>query len=272
MEGQVDAVLLGASFFAIGYTSTCPGSLIVEETEVLGNDFEGCLRASGPDADAASDRDNLDFRRFLRGKGVLSDSGCVDIPSLATVVCAYVREKRIPVLLDAFLLSAEKREDGYHLSIFTNDGIHMIRTRELIDTTALRVSQRDNLVVRAKYLYALCYRPAADFTARLRAVCPACEFSRGFFQDEWIVRFPFDGSAALPTARQAVYDWWRRAFPLGEALIDGMSFDFDVDAVSGTRPDFCRWVPHHRHAGPVEAFTDGCLAAGGKGPESNAVL
>lgn len=265
MERQVDTVLLGASFYAIGYAASHAESLIVEETEILGNDYEGHFRVPICESNATFDQISSNFRSFLQKKGVISDSGHVDILSLATVICAYVKEKHLPILLDSFLVSAEKQKIGYRLSIFTNGGIYNILTKNLIDTTALRISQRDNLVVKSKYLSVLCFRPSEDFTIRLREVCPGCDFFQGFFPEEWFIRFSFDCSASLPMARDAVYNWWRQAFPHGESLIDCMSFDFDVKAVSGSRPDFCCWVPPYRHSSPLGAFADGCRTAYEKG-------
>ena len=251
---QTGTLILGGSYAAIGCACAAGDSILLIEHESLGEDYSGVLRPSA--RCEATDAAGKELYAFFEENGVLDAEGRLDVLRSATTVCRFVREKGLRVLLDAPLVSLEKREDGLLATCQKVSGLREIHAARVLDAGFLRVSDRKAVRVMENRLHVTCLS-AGEEAPRVEGG----EAAAGFFPREWFVSFRFAPEVSLPEARLSVQRRWQAAFPSGECLIEAMSPDFDAVAVPDGGEGICPWLPPHDTDTPIAAFERGAAWA-----------
>lgn len=251
---RTETLILGGSYAAIGCGCAAGDSLLLVEHESLGEDYSGVLRPSA--RCRANDPAGNELYAFFEENGVLDGAGRLDVLRSATTVCRFVRDKGLKVLLDAPLVSLEKREDGFLAICQTVSGLREIHAARVLDASPLRVSDRRAARVTENRLHVTCLSASEE-----APIVEGGEAEAGFFPREWFVSFRFAPEVSLPEARLSVQRRWQAAFPSGECLIEAMSPDFDAVTVPEGREGICPWLPPHDTDTPIAAFERGAAWA-----------
>ena len=251
---RTGTLILGGSYAAIGCGCAAGDSLLLVEHEALGEDYSGVLRSSARcEATTPAGRE---LCAFFEENGVLDGADRLDVLRSATAVCRFVRERGLKVLLDAPLVSLEKREDGFLATCQTVSGLREIHAARVLDASFLRVSDRGAARVTENRLHVTCLSTGEE-APRVEGG----EAAAGFFPREWFVSFRFAPEVSLPEARLSVQRRWEAAFPSGECQIEAMSPDFEPVAVPEGREGICPWLPPRETDTPVAAFERGAAWA-----------
>lgn len=258
MEKKIDTLIVGATYFGIGYASVHPQEcMIIEQSQTLGSDFHQNLRSADMgEADgyeAAAELGNL-----LRELHIWED-GKFDILKASPAIHKYVAEtqKDIHILLDARLIALSREEEGYLVKYMDNEGIHFLRCGRVLDTTMCRDTDPAGARCTAKTLNLFTAGVTEGFEGKLTAVCPECRILEGYHKGEKIVKIPFEPQVKMLAAYDEMTKLWKKAFPDGEEKILFVAEEFEsvCEEADGAESP-CPWNGG-RYANPLSAFAAG---------------
>ncbi len=259
MKKHYSTVILGATYYGLGYGSAHPDCLILEEFQTVGGDFHHCLHPVSMDADGLRAWDTP-LGKLMREHGVWTGSG-FDLLKASPVAHEFAARRMtdgMDILLDAHTISVEKNENGAAVTYVTNEGISSVTAGRLVDATADCVSAPDSVRCTAKTLNVFTVRMTADFDAKLQAACPDCRIIDGFNENEKLICFPVPAEETMTHAYRGVMETWKKAFPDGDEKILFVADDFDVrfEPIGAGSPD---WAGV-KAANPMAAFLRGVEA------------
>lgn len=256
MRDKVKTVILGASYFAIGYAAAHPDCLILDSTQIPGGDFHTAAKTadlSALEGHAAS----LELAALMKEYQVWKGNR-FDVLKAAPVICEYVsRHPEIRILLDAKIISVQKNTDGCHVEYATNDGVSGIDCQQLLDTTTLRDTFPEGARCTFKTLNLFSISLTDDFDCKIKAVIPDCRIAEGMNPGEKTVKIPFAPEENILRAYRRAVDLWKLAFPNGEEKILFIAQDFDYtceEVESASAP--CPWI-NSNFPDPLTAFAAG---------------
>ncbi len=253
---EIKTLLIGATYFSIGYASVHPECMILESSQIMGGDFERGVRTadiSGISEAAA----NSDLAEIMKEYGAFAD-GKFDVMKATPILHEYsYRKKEMNIILDAKLLSVTTTDGGYLVKYMTNTGIRELFCEKLLDTTILRESCPSCAKRTAKTLNIFTVRQVEDFADRIKAVSPDSVIVDGMNPNETIVKFPFDIDARIIDAYETVIALWKKAFPAGEdcILVIAQDFEYTCEPVNEDAAP-CKWNGG-RYSDPLTAFAAG---------------
>lgn len=255
MQKEISTVIIGGSYFAMGYASAHADCMVLESSQILGIDFHRGLRTADLSDVSTEEADTEPGKLFAEHR--VWQSGKFDILKAAPVLHAYCNQNNLKVTLDAKLLAAEKESGGYMVRYITNSGIHEIHCRKLLDATVLRDTYREGAVCRTKTLNMFTVCVGEGFDDKLKKVAPDCRIEEGMNQGERIVKIPFRPDEKISRAYESVTGIWKKAFPRGEEKILFLAQDFDYSCDSTDEENApCPWVGAI-FSNPLSAFAAG---------------
>lgn len=256
MTNKITTLIVGASYFGIGYAASHPDCLILESSQLLGSDFHlSCrpadIRAAG-NKEAACDLGKLMKTYHVR------ENDKFDILKASPVIHKYlVTRKDIRILLDAVILSVQPCDCGYSVKYMTNSGISELIAGQILDTTPLCRTGAVRAVCTAKTLHVITLCRTSSFEKRLKAVCPDCRITDGMYPGEKTASFPFSSEESLPDACNKITELWKEAFPDGDEKILFIAQDFDYTcAPYAQKSGSIRWI-NEKFPNPLTAFVRG---------------
>lgn len=259
MKERYATIVLGGGYYALGYASTHPDCLILEESQSLGGDFHHCLHPVRMESCPDTARE-CELGQIMAEFGVWTEAG-FDLLKAQTVVHEYAARKLeagLEILLDAHFLSAENVDAGVKVTFFTNEGIQEVWADKLVDATADCISEPKAVCCTAKTLNAFTVAMTENFADTLKRACPECCVLEGPLENEKLILFPVPVQMGLKDAYLQMMDAWTRAFPAGEEKILFVAETFDARYEAAAEHP-AGWVGQ-RFANPVEAFTEGAMA------------
>ncbi len=259
MKEQYSTIVLGATYYGLGYASAHPGCLILEEFQTVGGDFHHSLHPVQMDAASEQARDS-ELGSLMRQYGVWTETD-FDLLKASPVTHEYVSQKLtagMDILLDARIVSVDKNETGVTVTFITNEGIQSVSAGRLVDATVDCISAPDTVRCTAKTLNVFTVCMTADFNAKLQAACPDCRIIDGFNENEKFVQFPVPVDEPVTKAYLGMMEGWKKAFPGGEEKILFVADDFDAEyeQIGAEQTD---WAGG-RSANPMTAFLKGVEA------------
>lgn len=283
MIRETDILLVGATYFSLGFASVHPGCTIIEAGQILGTDFHQSIRPADVSGIGERERTTL-LARMMEAEQVW-EKDRFDVLKAAPVLHKFVLELENPldILLDARILSIEspgeggigaagaeardlkasgraaKRPGSYLVKYRDNEGLHTLRCRKLLDTTMCRDTWPGGVVCTDKTLNVFTVSLSEDMEKKLKSVCPECEVIEGVKEGEKTVRFPIRPEEDALSAYRQVTELWKRAFPEGEEKILFAAEDFEYAMEERTdEKGPCPW--HGRkYADPLTAFAAGTV-------------
>ena len=255
MKKEVSTLIVGGSYFGVGYASAHSNCMILEASHILGGDFHRGLRTA--DVSGLSVREADTELGKLMSKHEVLRGGRFDVLKAAPVLHEYCNQSSMNIVMDAKLLSIEKVSDVYCVKYITNSGIHEVHCKNVLDTTVLRDTCPEGMDISAKTLNLFTVRLQDTFEERLREAAPDCAIEEGFNKEERVVKFPFPVEKKLLEAYETVVTLWRQAFPEGEEKILFLAQDFDYTCRKGKEESAsCTWIGAD-FANPLSAFAAG---------------
>lgn len=259
MKKEADTIIIGGTYFGIGYACAHPGCLILESSQVLGGDFHKGLRTADASGLGAGEADT-EPGRLMRKYGVWKD-GRFDVLKAAPVLHEYVAgNKDIRLLVNVKILSVKPVDDGYQVEYVSNSGIHRIYCSKLLDTSALRETWPEGARCISKTLNLFTLSVNEAFDERIRQSCPEWVVEAGTREGERFVKIPCSKEATLAEAYEVMTARWNEAFPNGEEKILFVAEEFDY-ICEGIHEELapCPWNGE-RFSNPLTAFVKGMEA------------
>lgn len=132
-----DELLIGATFWAIGYAiSTNNTTMIVESSIRPGREFIDCYKFGGEwDYICLTKAGDL-FKSQLKRKNIISENHWPVLQAFVPVLCDVIVKNNLNVLLSSELICVNKTAEGYIAQICNASGITKIKTRKIIQTDA----------------------------------------------------------------------------------------------------------------------------------------
>lgn len=160
MQKHCKTLILGSAFAGLGYLLAHEDAVLIEETEVIGNDFCGIFRPSGPISNVAGHTDtSVDFLRYCRETGAVKKDE-VDILWLSTVTYRYLAQHALGriffgVALVSLIPVTKDGHTFYEVTVRSNEGLQVIYAEQVLDVTMLRISDRSGAKETARLLHAV---------------------------------------------------------------------------------------------------------------------
>lgn len=258
MKNETDTLIVGATYFGIGYASAHPKECtVIESSQVLGGDFHQNLRPA--DVQEAGEREaSTELGKLMRRLHIWEEDR-FDVLKSAPAIHKYAAEKEndIHILLDARIISISGKTNGYEVKYMDNEGIHLLHCNKILDTTMCRDTYPAGARCSAKTLNLFTAAVTEDFEGKLKNVCPECRVFEGPYAGEKVVKFPFGPTTGRLAACAELTNLWKKAFPEGEEKILFVAEEFEYvceETEDGEAP--CPWYGES-FANPLSAFTAG---------------
>lgn len=279
MEKYVETVIVGATYYGIGYACAHPNCLILEPSQVLGGNFHKGLRTAGT-AGLGEREADTGLGKLMKKYGVWTEAG-FDVLKAEPVLHEFVSQTEgLRLLLNVKLLAVRRTDEGaemaenplhmcpaekcqaerYDVEYISNSGIHHVYCSRVLDTTVLRDTNPFGVRFLSKTLNLFTLCMGGDFEEKLKSVCPECVIEDGVNPGEKIVKFPAAPGDTIAETYEAVVELWRLAFKEGEEKILFMAEDFEyVCECAGEVFSPCSWVGEDV-SNPLTAFVKGMEA------------
>lgn len=220
MKTHFETVLVGATYYALGYASSHTGCLILEENQTVGGDFHPMLHPVRTEAAGETEKAS-ELGQLMIWYGVWTEAG-FDLLKAAPVAHEYAAQLISlgrDILLDCRILSVQKDGRQFTVRYFCNEGICEVKADRVVDTTVSRVTEPDSVRCTKKTLnvFTVCNHPG--FNDILKGACPDCEILEGFCENEKLMRFPAEPGEETADICRRVAGIWKTAFPAGEEKI-----------------------------------------------------
>lgn len=134
---KVKKLLVGATFWAVGYAWSQPESLIVERGIHPGHEFSDCWRWGGECETVCSQKEGKRLKNDLLQRGIISRDHDPVFQAYASVLSQLIHEKKITVLLSAQLM----KEDNTVFLVTPWETV-IAEAEEIIDTTAEKTGRK----------------------------------------------------------------------------------------------------------------------------------
>ena len=254
MKKHYATILIGATYYALGYAASHENVLILEESQQAGGDFHAMLHPVDMEGAGEKEAESA-LGKLMRAHGVWTEKG-FDLLKAAPVAhaCAarLLREGK-DILLDCRIMDVRKEAEQFIVRYFCNEGICEAAADSVIDTTVSRITGNAKILSQTLNAFTVAQEPGFD--EKLKAVCPECAVLDGFLENEKLMLFPADPDETILPAYHRMTDAWKKAFPGGTEKI---LFVADaLDAVYEAKE--AGSVPWNggRFTSPVSAFVKG---------------
>lgn len=259
MKTKFSTVLIGGTYYALGYWTCHDDCLILEESRRVGSDFHAMLHPAEMNDTGETEKRSA-LGELMREYGVWTDKG-FDLLKAAPAAHEYAArqiEKGKEILLDCRIIDIRREANGYTVRYFCNEGICEAAADEVIDTTVERISARDMVRQGRTTMNVFTVAQNPDFNGNLSAVCPECEILEGFNESEKLIRFPIAPDEDPVAVYRRITEIWKKAFPAGEEKILFVADAPDAEYES-TGDGVVPWNGG-RFPNPVSAFVMGGAA------------
>lgn len=255
MKKHYARIILGASYYALGYESAHDDCLILEQSQTVGSEFHQTVRPAKVRGGEESPLCGL-----MREYGVLTDDSFDQLKAQA-VVHEYVSRRLgegMQLVLDAHIISVTTSDEGAIVSFIDNEGISTVTADRLIDTTDECISSAGEVKCVSKTLNAFTVALEDGFSEKFLSASPRSRVIEGPMENEKIVCFAVNPDVPLTDAYRALIDTWKKAFPEGEEKILFVAENFDA-VYEPVKDKPCYWVGKH-YDDPFIAFAEGAAA------------
>lgn len=227
-----DLAVLGATFSGVGAAAACEGkSIVFEHRQQIGyefiNSFNYGVGLNRPVKTVMGQK----LKAELLKKRILSEKGLVHLPAVAPMICKYVIERGIKILLMTDVVNIEKFSEFYEITIYSVSGFKKIRASKVLNTIY------DKNYITDKYINA---RISCADKGECALNSPEATAIKGLFSGEYVLKYKVDTNDDIMTARKKLHDFWRdRQVSLKPWMIAAVAdcFEVKVEKMSGVIDD-----------------------------------
>ena len=263
MSEQVyQTAILGATFYGMAAALSEPGTVIIERSGSIGNDFVASLNEKPLRTLDTKSPLGLDFKQNLKARGLTDESGAVYSGPSLYVVSDYLKKANTELLLLTEVVKIEKAGDYYILTVYNNEGFSQINARNVLDTTATGVLHDwADRVPRSKKLGVI-VKTNLSPSASDPSGSPKCEMLHNPISGLSILHIPINAEDGWIEARKKLHSFWK-----AEGLEQsGARIAFVATEFAYTMPETMKkvkndwfWIPSCSFRNLMEAFDQGAL-------------
>lgn len=267
---QIPLLIVGATFAGLGFASESgPEALVVEPFSQPGPEFISSYRPGEQWPRTARTEAGGRLLEELERRGVLDADRRLHVPAVLPIVCSWIREYGLRLLLMTQVVRIAPHPDGYEVTLAHASGLETLVAGRIVDTTSGGLPQTgvNELESAYKRINALLYRASleADVSAPLpEPFDERLAIVRGPLASEAIVSLKLAAHDDWPTARRKLYAaWLDRPAAWQPWTIAAIADTFEHRAGKGPtaiRPSWTR-LPSCAYANLLEALEEGILAA-----------
>lgn len=130
--------VFGATVLASGIAEMLKSdAIIIEKSESSAIDYTSCINIPLAEIHECKTEQAKEFLQDIKNRNLINEQGKVHVFPIAGI-CAK-RFLKSDTLLSTDIISVEKVEDEYEITVFNIDGFSEIRAKHIIDTTATGV-------------------------------------------------------------------------------------------------------------------------------------
>ena len=128
---DANVILCASGFAAAGFALSHPGTLIVERTEFADAFRYAPLTGFACPACTPQTREGKELLALMEKHGVIAD-GFVNVNALESILCAFLKDKNVDMLLKADVLNREEAARDGVLKAYTNSGVLSLRAKAVL--------------------------------------------------------------------------------------------------------------------------------------------
>ena len=235
MEKWYDYLLIGATFWSVGFAQAAKGSCcIVEPRTRVGYEFIDAFQIEQQDVLCVTEEGRA-FQTELKRRGIIRDGALALQQACAPMLCHTLKESGVDILFTAEVTEIVQTDQGYQASLFTPSGILPMRAGYVADTTARSVHARKHQT--RKWINAMLYADCRD----VESYDDWYQITPGEREEIAYLRVPVSVDATWDEARTALFTLLRRREPplRGYRLISiasAFSYEYDAAQWESVRP------------------------------------
>ncbi len=220
---KTKTLILGATAFACGLSGVLTDFIVASEDTSPGGEFADAMVNHPVDVKSlgAAGKGIADE---LVSRGCLDDSGRIHILALSGVFAKRFYDSGREILFSTFPVSIERTSDGFLTTLFSSvDGYIQVLSERVIDTRA-----DDSDLHGAKKTFGLMLSGSVD-----PGKISGAKVTRGYFDDEYVLRFEVPAEFSVPDAEKFADGWLRENHSsLGGAKAAAIALRFGYESAS----------------------------------------
>ncbi len=192
--------VFGATVLAAGIAEMLGDSaIIIEKSESVAIDYTSCINMPLSEIRECKTEQTKNFLKDITTRNLIDETGKVHVFPIAGI-CAK-RFLKGNTLLSTDVISVERKNDAYEITLFNIDGFTVISAEHIIDTTATGILgiNADELDFK-KYLNAAIYGSCN---------CNSILF-KGRFENEFVYSVPVDKNISYSEAVNLLHKNWQK--------------------------------------------------------------
>lgn len=196
---KVDTLIIGASFFGIGYAvSSNERCLVIESESLFGTDFVAALNASPCDTEKTYSAEAEALLKDAMNRNAVLSNGKTHIYALSTLLTKAAYDAKCDVILNTEVISIEKGDSDFVATLLNSDGITEVKAKRVIDT---RVPENPKLYGAQKFICGMLV--TQDSLPPLNEIenDELC-IQQGLFDEEYILQVKIDCDDDWSKARE----------------------------------------------------------------------
>jgi hypothetical protein len=216
---NIDTIIFGATALAYPIAAKLGSNcLVIERGISAGAEFSDAMNASPVDISKNPTELTQKFRDELQLRNILSEDGRLHILAVGGVLAGLYLETGCKLLLNTAVISVEQMPDGKLVTIFSpEEGFSQYYARQVIDT---RVA--DFMECRKTFGVLLALEKNIEIFDDGDVY-----LQKGYFADEFILRFRIDRDTSLPDVQRRSDEWLSKNLTrLGSAKVAGIALEF----------------------------------------------
>ncbi len=161
MKKYYDTVILGATFLGLG-AALAKGKdvAVIEKGSLFGAEYVDCFRSAKETEFEPKTMLGQHFFAELKARGLVAENGQLYQAPAVYVLSSFLKEKEIDIYMMTEVISIEKTEAGYRITIFNTQGFSTIETKRILDTTNLGTGHNlGKTIAWSKSLNVILYNP-----------------------------------------------------------------------------------------------------------------
>ncbi len=132
---KVDTLVIGATFFGIGYAAAAREKCLVVESESLfGTDFVAAQKANACDTKKDYSAVAGEFLADAMKRNAVTGDGRVHIYALSGLLTKLATDKNCDIILNTSVCDINKKGDVFTVTLLNSDGFTEVEAKRVIDT------------------------------------------------------------------------------------------------------------------------------------------
>ena len=242
---KYDTLIIGSSFFSLGYASFAKGTLIVEESEMLDTTFYLPMVGFNIPPLMPTTVKGRELYMICHERGIF-DNGFMNVHALEIALCRYAELHPTDIYLKCRAVEITDCGEGFTVTLLHNGGLEEVYASRVIDTRR---------VPRGKGLLTVIFKCEGDAPREaLFSAFPGSLLTEAFYKGRYALHVLVDTND-INRAKLDVCNAWEQFSDYPILYVAPV-----IHYPAAITPETCDAV----YGDPISAFDAGVIAAGGK--------